>query len=139
MNRQDDWARVSAMAGVDPDGGILPPVGVGGINRASNPHWKNTTLDDQKHPGLPVAGYKPQSTTNVEKVNANKITEERLLRICDDMKADHNVDQRWLAVARTAFEHGFMAMNRSIFRPGRVSLPTDSATVPGPDKWPALG
>lgn len=84
-------------------------------------------MTDQKHEGLPVAGYRPQTGSNVDKVNANKRVEETILRTLDDMKADHNVDQRWLAVARTHFEEGFMAMNRSIFRPGRVSLPGDPA------------
>ena len=32
------------------------------------------------HPGLPVAGYKPQSPEKVALVNENKETEERLLR-----------------------------------------------------------
>lgn len=79
------------------------------------------------HAGLPVAGYKPQSATNVEMVNANKTAEEQLLRVCDTLKMNHNIDQRWLAVARTHFEQGFMAMNRSVFRPGRVDLPGDGA------------
>lgn len=84
-------------------------------------------MTDQKHEGLPVAGYRPQTGSNVDKVNANKRVEETILRTLDDMKGDHNVDQRWLSVARTHFEEGFMAMNRSIFRPGRVSLPGDPA------------
>lgn len=84
-------------------------------------------MTGQKHEGLPVAGYRPQTGSNVDKVNANKRVEETILRTLDDMKADHNIDQRWLAVARTHFEEGFMAMNRSIFRPGRVSLPGDPA------------
>lgn len=33
------------------------------------------------------------------------------------------VDKRWLAIARTHIEQGFMAMNRSIFNPERVTLP----------------
>lgn len=82
--------------------------------------------DTAKHDGLPVAGYKPQSGSNVDKVNAHKRAEEGLLRVCDALKLDHNVDQRWLAVARTHFEQGFMAMNRSVFRPGRVALPGDT-------------
>lgn len=102
------------------------------IDRTRNALWRNTVLektpmDDAKHAGLPVAGYKPQSTSNVDKVNSNKRTEEALLRVLDELKMDHTVDQRWLAVARTHFEEGFMAMNRSIFRPGRVSLPGDPA------------
>lgn len=82
-------------------------------------------MDDQKHLGLPVAGYKPQSSDAVAKVNANKITEETLLRVCDALKSEHAIDQRWLAVARMHFEQGFMALNRSIFRPGRVELAGD--------------
>jgi len=88
---------------------------------------KDSIMDDQKHPGLPVSGYKPQAKAAIDAVNANKATEERLLRTLDAMKNDHHIDQRWLAVARTHFEEGFMALNRSIFRPGRVTLPGDPA------------
>ncbi len=35
------------------------------------------------------------------------------------------VDKRWLAIGRTAIEQGFMAVNRSIFKPGRVVLPDE--------------
>lgn len=81
----------------------------------------------EKHAGLPVSGYKPQSNSNVERVNANKAAEEAILRTMDEMKDDHTVDPRWLAIARTQIEQGFMALNRSIFRPGRVKLPGDNA------------
>ena len=80
----------------------------------------------KKHEGLPVSGYRSQSEANVAAVNANKATEERLLRTLDEMKNNLHVDQRWLAVARTSFEQGFMALNRSIFKPGRVTLPEDN-------------
>jgi hypothetical protein len=80
-----------------------------------------------EHQGLPVAGYRPQSTHNVERVNENKALEEQLLRRLDDFKHLTNIDQRWLAIARTHFEEGFMALNRSIFKPGRVALPGEDA------------
>ena len=35
---------------------------------------------------------------------------------------DNEIDQRWLAIARTNIEQGFMALNRAIFRPERVEL-----------------
>lgn len=90
-------------------------------------YLERTYMDDAKqHAGLPVAGYKPQSNSNVEQVNSNKRTEEALLRVCDALKDDHRVDQRWLSIARTSFEQGFMAMNRAIFKPGRVTLPGDT-------------
>ena len=72
--------------------------------------------------GLPVAGYQPQPDTAIDLVNANKVAEERLLRTLDGMG---NYDRRWVAIARTHFEQGFMAMNRAIFQPSRITLPED--------------
>lgn len=76
--------------------------------------------DDPKHEALPVAGYKPQSASTVDKVNVNKKIEERVLRILDDLGGDPDVDKRWLAIGRTHLEQAFMAINRSIFKPDRV-------------------
>lgn len=81
------------------------------------------------HDGLPVAGYRPQSADRVAIVNANKLLEERILRLVDGLQSmGADVDQRWLAIGRTAIEQGFMAVNRSIFRPSRVALPEDDDT-----------
>lgn len=75
--------------------------------------------------GLPVAGYRPQSSEAVDLVNANKLVEETILRTMDDLAKGGNCDLRWLAIARTQMEQAFMSLNRSIFRPDRVSLPFD--------------
>jgi len=84
-----------------------------------------------KHEGLPVAGYRPQNSLNVDLVNRNKANEERQLRLMEiDQKAG-DVDGRWLAVAKTHLEQAFMAWNRAIFQPGRVELPEDATTQPG--------
>ncbi|OJY36395.1 MAG: hypothetical protein BGP11_08415 [Rhodobacterales bacterium 65-51] len=74
------------------------------------------------HTGLPVAGYRPQSSVNVARVNAVKQMEERLLRLLDELKADSEIDQRWLQIGRTSIEQGFMDVVRSIFKPERVEL-----------------
>lgn len=79
----------------------------------------------QKYEGLPVPGYVAQAQANVTKVNSNKFEEEAILRRFDEMKEDPTIDQRWLAIARSHFEQGYMALNRSIFRPTRVRLPED--------------
>lgn len=79
----------------------------------------------EKLQGLPVAGYQPQSEAAVELVNIMKRTEEKLLRALDDLAALDKTDKRWLAIGRTQIEQGFMAVNRSIFRPSRVALPGD--------------
>lgn len=72
--------------------------------------------------GLPVAGYRAQSERTIERVNLNKLSEEALLRVMDGLKDDPEIDQRWLSIARTDIERGFMALNRAIFRPERVKL-----------------
>lgn len=76
-----------------------------------------------QHNGLPVSGYRSQSSNNVALVNRNKEIEERVLRIFDELRENADVDQRWLAIGRTSIEQGFMAVNRAVFKPGRVSLP----------------
>ena len=79
-----------------------------------------------QHDGLPVSGYRPQSTESVDAVNMNKELEERVLRRLDFLKHHEKVDQRWLAIARTQIEQGFMAFNRAIFQPARVKLSEES-------------
>ncbi len=79
------------------------------------------------HNGLPVSGYTSQSNAAVEQVNSHKVLEERVLRVLDELKARPDVDQRWLAIGRTSIEQGFMAVNRAVFKPGRIDLPEDGA------------
>lgn len=74
---------------------------------------------------LPVFGYQTQSVDNVALVNTNKIAEEKVLRILDGLATIEAVDKRWLAIGRTHIEQGFMAVNRSIFKPKRAELPSD--------------
>ena len=81
-----------------------------------------------QHNGLPVSGYRPQSDAAVAVVNTMKQFEERILRLLDVMAMEAEIDKRWLAIGRTAIEQGFMAVNRSVFRPDRVSLPEDEAS-----------
>lgn len=75
-----------------------------------------------KHNGLPVAGYNSQSDAAVEQVNLHKVLEERVLRVLDELKEFPGLDQRWLAIGRTSIEQGFMAVNRAVFKPGRIDL-----------------
>lgn len=70
--------------------------------------------------GLPVAGYRAQDEARVALVNANKAAEENVLRLLDALQKT-DVDLRWLAIARTSIEQGFMALNRAIFRPARLT------------------
>ena len=75
-----------------------------------------------EHKGLPVPGYVPQSQFNVDTVATNKRMEETLLQVLDGLATLPDVDKRWLAIGRTHIEEGFMAINRSVFKPSRVKL-----------------
>jgi hypothetical protein len=77
------------------------------------------------HESLPVAGYQPQSTERVDRVNVHKVLEERILRVIDELQSSGAGDPRWLAIARTDLEKGFMALNRAVFQPARIKLPGD--------------
>lgn len=85
-------------------------------------------MAEAEHKPLPVAGYNAQPQEKVDLVNGMKEREERLLRDLDYLKDKDYIDQRWLQIGRTAIEQGFMAINRSVFQPGRVALPEDSDT-----------
>lgn len=86
-------------------------------------------------PANKVAGYTPQSDDKVKLVNEFKADEERLLRKLDKIGLpttgfssttnDLRHDQRWLAIARSHFQEGFMALNRAVFQPTRIKLPED--------------
>jgi hypothetical protein len=76
------------------------------------------------HDPLPVHGYKPQDSQSIMRVNDNKLLEEQVLSVLDEMSAfPSDFDPRWTALARTHIELGFMAMNRAVFKPERVKLP----------------
>ena len=84
-------------------------------------------MSNEQHQGLPVAGYKPQTTEKVAIVNENKADEERILRKLDALAKIEDVDKRWLQIGRTVIENGFMAVNRAVFKPDRVKLLEDEA------------
>lgn len=72
------------------------------------------------HLGLPVAGYRAQSESNVALVNQAKRLEEQVLRHLDRLAENPETDKRWAAIARTNIEQGFMAANRAVFKPERL-------------------
>lgn len=78
-----------------------------------------------KHDGLPVPGYVAQTDERIDLVAFNKQLEERMLRQIDALRADPEVDKRWLAIGTTQLEQAFMAINRAVFRPERATLPED--------------
>ena len=82
-------------------------------------------MTEENIKGLPVPGYRLQSQEAINKVKSFKELEEILLRAADVLRKDPEVDQRWLAIGITNLEQAFMAINRSIFKPTRISLKED--------------
>lgn len=76
-------------------------------------------------PMTPIKGYTPINLDKQRQINLNKEMEERLLRVLDALGSNPHINLRWISVARTHFEEGFMAMNRAIFNPTRIKLPED--------------
>lgn len=78
-----------------------------------------------KHKGLPVAGYNPQTADKVAIVNENKVLEERCIRAAEAIQRSEGMDARMAAQAITGIQQSFMWLNRAVFQPGRVALPED--------------
>lgn len=72
-----------------------------------------------------IKGFTDQNDTNKSFINRNKESEERLLRITDELRQRPEYDQRFISTAVTYFQIGFMLLNRSIFQPQRIELPED--------------
>ena len=81
-------------------------------------------------PQMNIKGYTPQPQSKQDMVNQHKEMEERILRHFDKLKGLMLCDPRWLQIARTHIEEGFMALNRSVFQPQRIELPEDTAFTP---------
>ncbi len=82
-------------------------------------------MSDVKHEGLPLPGYRRQTDDALAIVRLSKNAEETILRVLDELARDDDIDKRWLAIGRTDIERGFMAVNRAVMKPTRVSLPDD--------------
>lgn len=65
--------------------------------------------------------YTKPSDAQLAHFNQNKVLEELVLRQIERLVAeDPELDMRWLAIARTQIEQGFMALNRAVMRPERL-------------------
>lgn len=116
--------------------GYCPRCGAEGNYREIHPNGNDRCTNDHIYPSAqatkrplqlsqvtPVKGYQPQSAEKLAMVNHNKTEEEIILRRLDHMQQfPPDFDLRWLAIARSHFEQGYMALNRAIFKPARVKL-----------------
>lgn len=83
-------------------------------------------MTDHKAP--PIKGYQDIPDLKLKMVNDLKESEEMVLRRIDLLEVapeDFKVDKRWLSIARTHVQQGYMAMTRALLNPQRISLPGD--------------
>ena len=74
-----------------------------------------------------IRGFRPIDTATAALVNQNKILEELVMRQIDQHLREagsQEIDQRWVSLARTQIQQGFMALNRSVFKPERLAPAT---------------
>lgn len=69
-----------------------------------------------------IKGYNNALTdSQIAIVNENKMVEELVMRLTEEIFAEPGVDARWVSIARTHFQEGFMALNRAVFQPQRIA------------------
>ena len=99
----------------------------------SNMETSEETKQEPEHKPMPVHGYTAQKDANINLVNRNKIIEESILLILDELFNNPDTDKRWLAIGRTHIEEGFMAINRGIFKPNRLNTKSLGVEEPSQD------
>ena len=70
-----------------------------------------------------IKGYRDLSQDEIDSMNKVKETAEQVGKLLSEVEAlnhatgGHAVDLRWVSIARTDLQKGFMALTRSIARP----------------------
>ena len=64
-----------------------------------------------------IKGYRDLSQEEIDLMNEVKQKEAELGELYQRMESNPDLDQRWLAIARSNWEFGFMAAVRSVAKP----------------------
>ena len=64
-----------------------------------------------------ITGYRELSADEIAQMNRVKDIEQNLVRWISELAVEHIADPRWLAIAKTDLQKGFMALGRAIARP----------------------
>jgi hypothetical protein len=64
-----------------------------------------------------IKGYRDLTEVEIGAMNDCKLVAIEVGILCDKVATISGVDQRWLAIARTDLQKGFMALVRSIAKP----------------------
>jgi hypothetical protein len=64
-----------------------------------------------------ITGYRDLTEVEVGAINDCKQVANQVGELCAKIDSLNDVDKRWLAIARTDLQKGFMALVRAIARP----------------------
>lgn len=64
-----------------------------------------------------ITGYRDLSQEEIDLINNAKAHADTTGAFIEKLMENPLVDKRWLAIARTDLQHGFMALTRSIAKP----------------------
>lgn len=65
-----------------------------------------------------IRGYRDLSETEIDMMNEVKAMGERVGALVDRMANMGELDTRWVSIARTDLQKGFMALVRAVAQPG---------------------
>ena len=64
-----------------------------------------------------IAGYRRLGEREIATINAIKHTERAVLELLHQIRDGEDTDQRWVNIAKTDIQKGFMALVRAVARP----------------------
>lgn len=64
-----------------------------------------------------IKGYRDLSQEEINATNAVKKEAERIGFLIEELEANEHLDQRWVAIAKTHLQQGFMAAVRAVAQP----------------------
>jgi len=64
-----------------------------------------------------IKGYRDLSQAEIDAMNAVKAEAAKVGLLIEELEANEKLDQRWVVIAKTELQQGFMAAVRSIAQP----------------------
>ncbi|MGY9046320.1 MAG: Acb2/Tad1 domain-containing protein [Rhodobacterales bacterium] len=71
----------------------------------------------------------PNKGTPIPQAQLNALIEKRLINGLDELATYPETDQRWLQIARTDIEKGFLSLDRAVSQTTRRALPDESLNL----------
>jgi len=64
-----------------------------------------------------IIGYRELSQAEIDLMNKIKSQGVALNSLLEELSGDSNFDQRWVAIGKTHFQQGLMALTRAVAKP----------------------